>query len=336
MDDLEFLRSHAPASQKPGADTIAQARRALEARIHAAAATHPARGRGRRYAWRWIGAAAAAAVAVAAVGAYALIGGVDRPDTAAAAVLHTAAVTARSQPGPAPLAVGQYQYVKSEGVQLASALLANGSTVNSRSSIVREVWMGAHSRVRETVGNPEFVTEKDRQTWIDAGRPTFIQPGAFREDLDPYKPLDLPTDPAILYAKLKLQAVGHGTGIYNEMFVLVGDDLRETATLPAVRAALYEVAARIPGVELVGDVTDSAGRHGVAVAMIDAKSHTRQVLILDPRTSRLLGEEETVTAGNQFGWPDGTLMGRTTYLLSAVVGSNTALPARATSTATDE
>ena len=87
------------------------------------------------------------------------------------------------------------------------------------------------------------------------------------------------------------------------MFVLVGDDLRETATLPAVRAALYEVAARIPGVELIGNVTDRAGRAGVAVAMTDTKSRTRQVLILDPKTSQLLAEEETVVAGNQFGWP---------------------------------
>jgi hypothetical protein len=111
------------------------------------------------------------------------------------------------------------------------------------------------------------------------------------------------------------------------MFVLVGDDLRETAASPAQRAALYEVAARIPGVELVGRVTDSAGRPGIAVAMTDTSSRSRQVLIFDPTTSQLLAEEQTVVAGNEFGWPSGTVMGRTTYLEHAVVGSNTEVPA---------
>ena len=326
MDDLESLKTYAPATVSPSTAATSAARAALQARIETASAPRAMRTRGQRHAWRWV-ATAAAALAVAAIGAYVVLGGVDRPDTAAASVLHQAAATARSQPSPAPLAAGEYLYVKSEGVGLITTSLANGATVNARATSIREVWMGAHSRLRETSGKPKFVTAKDRQAWIDAGRPQFYQPGTSTDSLGTYKPLDLPTNPTILYAQLKLQATGHGTGLYNEMFVLVGDDLRETATLPAVRAALYEVAARIPGVELVGNVTDPAGRAGVAVAMTDTKSHARQVLTLDPKTSQLLDEAETVTAGNEFGWPDGTLMGRTTYLVSAVVASNTALPA---------
>jgi hypothetical protein len=111
------------------------------------------------------------------------------------------------------------------------------------------------------------------------------------------------------------------------MFVLVGDDLRETSASPAERAALYEVAARIPGVELVGSVTDPAGRTGVAVAMTDTTNHMRQTLIFDPQTAQLLAEEQTVVAGNVFGWPAGALVGRTIYLVHEVVSSNTAVPA---------
>ena len=337
MDDLDFLKTHAPAAESPGLDTTARARAALLARIDAEEATlaasalaqgadrRPPR-RSHRHVWRWAGVAAACAAAVAMAGAFLLDGGPARPDTAAASALHKAAVVALKQPSPAPLDAGQYVYVKSEGVGLITASLANGATVNARATSVREVWMGADSQLRETSGKPEFVTAKDRQAWIDAGRPQFYQPGTSTESLGAYKPLDLPTNPTILYAKLKLQAIGHGTGLYNEMFVLVGDDLRETATLPAVRAALYEAAARIPGVELMGNVTDPAGRPGVAVAMTDTTGHTRQVLTLDPKTSQLLDDAETVTAGNQFGWPDGTLMGRTTYLVNAVVGSNSELP----------
>src|SRR5206468_8849977 len=39
----------------------------------------------------------------------------------------------------------------------------------------------------------------------------------------------------------------------------------------ALRVARYEVAARIPRVELVGPATDRVGRHGVAVAYVDSK-----------------------------------------------------------------
>ena len=39
--------------------------------------------------------------------------------------------------------------------------------------------------------------------------------------------LDLPTDPDGLYARLEREASGHGSGLYAEMFTLVGDNLRE-------------------------------------------------------------------------------------------------------------
>ena len=65
--------------------------------------------------------------------------------------------------------------------------------------------------------------------------------------------------------------------------------------MPALRKALWEVAARIPGIELVGDVTDHAGRAGVAVE----RNGTRYVLdpsdgdVVDPH-GRLRHEVEHV------------------------------------------
>jgi hypothetical protein len=212
-------------------------------------------------------------------------------------------------------------------VQLTSTAAKGQAQMSTHTQFVRETWMGAQSRLRETDGKAEFVTAKDRATWIAAGKPDFFgDPGTSIDSLGKYVPLDLPTDPAALFAELKSKAAGHGTSLYNEMFVLVGDDLRETATSPAQRGALYDVAARIPGVELVGNVTDSTGRPGVAVAMTDETTHIRQVLIFDPNTSQLLAEEQRVVAGNEFGWPSGTLVGSTTYLVHAVVGSNSEVP----------
>ena len=88
--------------------------------------------------------------------------------------------------------------------------------------------------------------------------------------------MDLPTDPDALFDRLKAEAAGGGDGLYEEMFVLVGDHSRETLTSSSLRAALYEVAARIPGVKLEGEVTDSAGRPGLAVSLAaPARSNPR-------------------------------------------------------------
>jgi len=89
-----------------------------------------------------------------------------------------------------------------------------------------------------------------------------------------------------LDAQLRAGIKGTGNGDDAELFVIVGDLLRESPASPALREALWEVAARIPGVTLVGATTDSAGRAGVAVARDDRR------YILDPNDGRLLEEWE--------------------------------------------
>jgi hypothetical protein len=61
---------------------------------------------------------------------------------------------------------------------------------------------------------------------------------------------------------------------------------------PAVQAAAFRAAARIPGVELRAGVVDAAGRAGVAVT----RTHlgTRQELVFDPRTYAFLGHNSIV------------------------------------------
>jgi hypothetical protein len=65
--------------------------------------------------------------------------------------------------------------------------------------------------------------------------------------------------------------------------------LRELAALPSsasLRAALYRVLARTPGIRLLGRTRDSVGRFGTAVA-VDVE-RARLELILDPATGELL------------------------------------------------
>ncbi len=98
--------------------------------------------------------------------------------------------------------------------------------------------------------------------------------------------------------------------------------LRQQSAPPTVRAALYKVAAGIPGVELLGPVQDRAGRPGVAVAMTSGYTGLRQrhVLILDEKTSALLAEETVLLDAAR--WMDAKppfVIGYATYLEAAVV-----------------
>jgi len=103
----------------------------------------------------------------------------------------------------------------------------------------------------------------------------------------------LPTESHALERKLRAGIGGAGPDDDSELFVIVGDLLRESPAPPALRKALWEVAARVPGVTLVGAVKDSMGRAGVAVERGDIR------YILDPQDGRLL--EEGVPGSAAFG-----------------------------------
>ncbi len=95
-----------------------------------------------------------------------------------------------------------------------------------------------------------------------------------------------------------------------ERFSIVGDLLRETVAAPKLRAALYRVAAGLGGVELVGSMTDRAGRIGTAVSMTNDQSSRgleRRVLIFDPETTALNAEEDVLL--HEVDWLNATPAG---------------------------
>ncbi|MDG6102140.1 CU044_5270 family protein [Dactylosporangium aurantiacum] len=75
-----------------------------------------------------------------------------------------------------------------------------------------------------------------------------------------------------------------------------GTELAAAPMPQAQRAAVFQALKRIPGAQLVGDVTDAAGRPGTAVGYRDARDGSRRDLIFDPVTFAYLGSR-TVTAG---------------------------------------
>jgi len=303
-------------------EAFAPAADALLERITATPAPRMRRPRARTR--RRLAVPALAAAVVATALAVAVSNGSHGTGSAAAATLKKAAAVARTQtpliPGP-----GQFLYTKSVDAYLSTTVPAGvGTDYSVLVPHVRETWLGPDGgRLYETSGKPTFLSARDRARWVANGSPSLTE-SASEDPLDAAKPLDLPTDPDALYARLQHEAAGNGNGTDAEMFTLVGDSLRETSATPEQRAALYQVAARIPGVELIGRVKDTAGRPGIAVA----RDHNgiRSTLIVDPDTSALLSEEDVALAGNTFGYAPGTRVGYATYLDQAIVDSKTARP----------
>jgi hypothetical protein len=94
----------------------------------------------------------------------------------------------------------------------------------------------------------------------------------------------LPTDPAQLTATLNADIKGAGPNPQSELFTIVGDLLRESPAPPALRKALYDVAAGIPGVHLTGKGTDMLGKTGTGV------ERDGETLLIDPANGKLLAD----------------------------------------------
>jgi RNA polymerase sigma-70 factor (ECF subfamily) len=320
MSDLDLVRDLYP-ERAVDHDARERVRSAVAART--VERRHPAWLRQRRL----VPALGTVAAAVAVASAVFLFTGTRGTDTAAAArVLRQAAVNVRQEPGLTTLGPGQYLYTRSTSEYLSTYALKSGAF-----SVVvpytREVWLRRDGTgwLHQVAAAPRFIGEQDRQAWIDAGKPSLDGGStntALRNSDGPTPPmssLDLPADPDALYTKLHQAAAGFGDRTNAEMFIIIGDDLRENYTTPAQRAALFEVAARIPGIQLVPDTRDAAGRPADAVSIDDGSHHERLSLLFDPQTRALLGESDAVLGGNELGYPAGTVIGSAAYLEQKVV-----------------
>jgi len=325
VSELHVLRRSAPATAAPSEAARARALALLEGRIrserHAdrpVARTPPLP---RRALVPVLAAAAVAAAAVVAVVA------TRTTEPAAAAVLERAAEAARGHAPPLP-GPGEYLYVRSVDASLATRV--DEPSYSVLLPHVREVWLGPGSgRMRTTTGAPTFLSERDRARWIAAGRPPL--PGATRvgDTRIRSRRSAVPADPAAAYAHLEAQARTKDSSFAWAMFQLVGGEFRHMLTTPAQRAALYAAAARVPGIDLVGDVTDRVGRSGVAIAVLTDDATARLQLVVDPGSGRLLAEEEVVLEGNAFAYPAGTVIAHTTYTHVELVDGVDARPAGA-------
>lgn len=319
MDEVEMLRSVRDDLSAPVGEGKDRARQALLARIVAGPEQ-------RRGTWLRIGAAVALATLLVVVGAPWRSRELSTAN--AAALLNDLASIAAAQPV-APASMAGYRYTRVESTYLNMMVLGGGDVIAVLGPKTREMWIAADGsgRIRETAGEASFLNERGRIAWLAMGSPQLNR--AINQDFGPgglsYEDLArLPTDPVALAAVIRERAGRTRVPIDDEMFVVIGDLLRQQEAPPAVRAALYKVAAGIPGVELIGDARDHSGRPGVAVAKTSSYTGLRQrnVLIFDPRTSALLGEEDVLL--EPATWVDAqppVLVGYAVYLDSRIVPS---------------
>ncbi|GAB2574408.1 hypothetical protein GCM10027168_04160 [Streptomyces capparidis] len=132
----------------------------------------------------------------------------------------------------------------------------------------------------------------------------------------------LPTDPGAMLAWLRDNRGhedGHDRDADQDAWVLGGELVHESLMPPDVSAALYRALAEIPGVVVVPDAVDAAGRHGIAVARVDAYNPgVRDELIFDKETLELLGSRSVAIKDGQSGRA-GQVLGTSAVLERAVV-----------------
>lgn len=266
---------------------------------------------------------ATAAVAAAIVLAVSLLssGSAAGPSPAVAAVLqHLARIAARGPslvPGP-----GQYLYVDSVNDYPSIQMGAHGTGCIAYGIQHRQLWVSADGSglLRETSGRSTFTSAHDRAMCLRAESKSEL--GAVTSNmwfadqcfqLGPTNHMQsLSTNPRTLLREM--QKIDGGPRDPGEDFKRVGDFLRETDASPALRAALYRVAALIPGVQLLGTVRDHSGRRGLGVAFTSHGS--RDELIFNPRTAALLGERGIGKAPGSSSWAvyiDSRVVGRVPY-----------------------
>ena len=262
-----------------------------------------------RHRRRWVVAGTAAtAVAAAAVAVLAILpAGGGGPSEAAAALNRLATVVAAQSLTPQP---GQYLYIQSK-----SEWGAFSDDCETRSIEHDQIWIGPDGSGLEQDSREagHFTSDADRATCLQEAQ-KFGQQKQLQETLAPDTSSDwsapnclelgptddwssLSSDPQTLLQQIMR---GQQKPTPYDQLSTIESYLQESDAPPAVRATLYQAAALIPTVQLLGTVRDHDGRPGlgIAVAAPDNPNSTYE-LIFDPQTGELQAVQQTGAYG---GW----------------------------------
>ena len=234
----------------------------------------------------------------------------------AAVVLEQAAQALTLQPW-RPLRPGEYDYIRS------AANYPNSGPASARPFEIDEAWIAADGSgrllQRASSGTDVIQFGSPKRAPGDPQAPPTREPWGFA-GLDYQQLIHLPTNPAVLLQWIVRRAPSYGQQpLISEAFTMVGDLLRESPAPPKLRAAMFRVVARLPGVEFVGPTRDELGRAGVAVGL--ASGNVRADLIFNPHTGALLADRQ-VSLSRKSGAPVGTILSWNVIEVEATVHSD--------------
>jgi hypothetical protein len=328
MDDLELLRGF-----RADAPELAPAKADAIRRAYRAPAPHKAPRRRRRYVL-----ALGGAVAVAAAAVVLLVSPSGGQQSAAASTLRQAAAQLDGQPAQL-LPTGSYWYVRTR----ERGLDESSYRVDEQERIAgiftddeNEQWIANDGSGGEygAIGAPFALNAAGRAALseLETIHPMPARTSGIAEDgpdliaayfgSHPVTPGDvaaLPTDQASLRAMTGADSDAQAFWTLSEaLFVMPFDG--------QVDAALYRLAAQLPGVRQLGPTTDSLGRAGVTLGIDEGSS--RLALTIDPSSGRLLERSQTKIASDSLDAqvPIGTVTWRETVLATDIVPALAARP----------
>jgi hypothetical protein len=217
---------------------------------------------------------------------------------------NAAAAASDLQPKP-----GQFLYFHSKSYQPAM-LFPGTKREQPEDKTDREAWLsvsGKNAGLLKSAGsNPMTVwlcdTPQGEKSEIEAKKKgvepkvDLANPPTGCQNLPAYRD-DVPTDAAA--AKKWLYKNSHGGNPPDvQAFITVGDTIGARYIGSKSLAALFKAAASIPGVKVYKNVTDLAGRSGIAVGQ--TWNGLRHELIFDPKTYEVRGASEVVDYNDDF------------------------------------
>lgn len=134
----------------------------------------------------------------------------------------------------------------------------------------------------------------------------------------------LPDDPDAMLAYLRDKGAGTKSPTDEAAFQQAGELLRESSLAPATMAVVFQALAKIPGTEVLDNVTDEAGRTGIAVSST-LTSGIRIEMIFDSTTYAYLGQR-TVAVRDYDQVKAGQVLDSSAVLKSAIVDRARQLP----------
>ncbi|GHH07336.1 CU044_5270 family protein [Streptomyces lanatus] len=231
----------------------------------------------RKSTWRRAAAFAVPLATAAAVTATLLVGGSDTPapDQQAVDLLNRIANVAAARPT-TPVRDDQYVYVSTQSTDDVDEY----GVVTLR----RDDWQPVDGG-RSGLARIKILSGRDNP---------YLHDGDMKLGRDPnvtyFRELEaLPTDPEALYRKIWDGTEGEGA---HEEAALeeIGAMLPSATPLPELNAALYRAAAKIPGVSVVRNAEDIAGRKGVGLTFKDRDEQATWVF--DRKSLKFLGTDE--------------------------------------------